>query len=115
MSVWSNNAFGNDWSSAYNEQESEGNRLPPKDGKMRKTLTTIRCVPRYGYEYANVRTIDLDLHDASDENELLQALNLWFAQRGIADAVYDLDTDNNGFFAIINDEAFLSAWGEAVF
>jgi hypothetical protein len=115
MSAWANNAFGNDGTPAYNGDESEWSRLPPKDEKMRKTLTTIRCVPRYGYEYANVRTIDLDLIDASDETELFQALNVWFAQRGIADAVYDLASDDNGFFAVINDEAFQSAWGEAVF
>jgi hypothetical protein len=81
---------------------------------MRKTLTTIRCVPRYGYEHTEVRTIDLDLLEPTDENELLAALQLWFAQRGIADAVYDIQVDDNGFFAVINDEAYQQQWGQPV-
>jgi hypothetical protein len=81
---------------------------------MRKTVTTVRCVPRFGYEHAQVRTIDLDLYDAADDRELLSALRTWFAQRGVADAVYDVSTDDNGFFAIINDEAYRADWGEAL-
>ena len=81
---------------------------------MRKTMTTVQCVPRFGYEHAKVRTIDLDLFDAADEQELLVALRTWFAQHGIADAVYDVSNDHNGFFAIINDEAYRHDWGEAL-
>jgi len=81
---------------------------------MRKTLTTIRCVPRYGYEHAQVRTVDLELLDTASEQELLAALRTWFAQRGIPDAVYDVAVDDNGFFGIINDEAYHEDWGEAV-
>jgi len=81
---------------------------------MRKTLTTLRCVPRYGYDYAEVRTIDLDLYDANDEQELLNAARTWFAQRGMANAVYDISTDDNGFFVIVNDEAYRQEWGEAL-
>ena len=78
---------------------------------MKRTATTIRCVPRYGYEHTNVRTIDVDLEERADERELLAALRLWFAQRGLADAVYDIAVDDNGFFAVINDEAYTAEWG----
>lgn len=81
---------------------------------MRKTLTTIRCIPRFGYDYTEVRTIDVELIDESDESELLTTLRTWFAQRGIADAVFDLDVDDDGFFAIINDEAFQHSWGQVL-
>lgn len=81
---------------------------------MRKTLTTVRCVPRYGYEHAQVRTVDLELHDVADEHELRTALQSWFAQRGIADAVYDITVDDDGYFAVINDDAYHREWGEAV-
>ncbi len=81
---------------------------------MRKTLTTLRCVPRYGYDHAEVRTIDLDLLDLADEQELLAAARIWFAQRGLADAVYDVTVDDDGFFVIINDEAYRQDWGEAL-
>jgi len=78
---------------------------------MKKTLTTIRCVPRYGYEFTQVRTVDLDVADACDEHELLAALTMWFNARNIPDAVYAIDVDDNGFFAIINDEAYRHDWG----
>ncbi len=81
---------------------------------MRKTLTTVRCVPRFGYEHTQVRTVDLELLNAANEHELLQALRTWFAHRGIPDAVYDIGVDDNGFFAIINDEAYQHDWGEPV-
>ena len=51
---------------------------------MKKTATTIRCVPRYGYEGTDVRTIDLDLADSADEPELAKAVGKWFDERGIA-------------------------------
>jgi len=79
--------------------------------KMRKTATTIRCVPRYGYAATEVRTIDIDVPDDVDERELLDAVRFWFASRGIADAIYDLDTDDNGYFVIVNDEAYANDWG----
>ena len=82
---------------------------------MRKTLTTIRCVPRYGYEDTEVRSVDIELIDVADEREILESLHIWFAQHGVADAVYDLDVDDDGFFAIINDEAYRHEWGEAIF
>jgi hypothetical protein len=81
---------------------------------MRKTATTVRCVPRCGFDRTEVRGVDLDLIDAADELELLRALQGWFAARGIADAVYDLDVDNNGFFAIINDEVYDEEWGSPI-
>jgi hypothetical protein len=115
MTIGDQNAFGNDWHRAYNAHEHEDAREPTRGGKMRKTLTTVRCVPRYGYEYAQVRTVDIELLDVADERELLAALRTWFAQRGVADAVYGLATDDNGHFAIINDEAYQEDWGEPIF
>lgn len=81
---------------------------------MRKTATTMRCVPRYGYDSTEVRTIDLDVAPGADEPELRERVRFWFAVRGIADALYDLDVDDNGFFAIINDEAYAQSWGTSV-
>ena len=81
---------------------------------MRKTLTTVRCVPRFGYEYAQVRTVDLELLDTANEHEVLDALRTWFAQRGISNAVYDLAVDDSGFFGVINDEAYQENWGQPV-
>ncbi len=104
--------FGLGWQSAYNEQRNDDIRDPRERPEMRKTLTTIRCVPRFGFDHTEVRTIDLDLFDRADERELLTVLREWFAMRGIPDAVYDVDTDDNGFFAIINDEAFERDWGQ---
>ena len=116
MTAWMNNsAFGNDWQPAYNAGEHDDGREPFRGGKMRKTVTTIRCVPRYGYEHAQVRTVDLELYDAADENEMRSALELWFAQRGIGDAVFDIAVDDDGFFAVINDEAYFDSWGEVIF
>lgn len=78
---------------------------------MKKIATTIRCVPRYGYEGTEVRTIDLDLADSADEHELVEAVGKWFAERGIADALYDITVDDDGFFAVINDEVYAAEWG----
>lgn len=77
---------------------------------MKRTLTTVRCVPRFGYEYADVRTVDIDGATQSEE-EMLYALRRWFAMRGIADAVYGVDADDDGLFAIVNDEAYQGEWG----
>lgn len=114
MTRAANNAFGNDRPLAYNEREKDEEREPMRGRRMRKTLTTVRCVPRFGYDHADVRTVDLDLFDAADENELLAALRVWFEQRGITDAVYDVTVDDDGFFAIINDEAYQVEWGEPI-
>ncbi len=77
-----------------------------------RTLTTIRCVPRYGYDYAEVRTVDLELPEEFDESRLAATLERWFAQRGVESAVYDIQADDNGFFAVVNDEAYQSSWGK---
>lgn len=82
---------------------------------MRKTLTTIRCVPRYGYDFAKVRSVDLDLPEGWDEHNLQTVLTRWFAERSVADAVYDIEVDDDGFFAVVNDEAFHEQWGEEIF
>ncbi len=79
---------------------------------MKKTLTTVRCVPRFGYEYAEVRTVDLELSGERNETELLASLRRWFSEHGIHDAVYDVETDDDGLFAIVNDEAYQNPWGD---
>jgi hypothetical protein len=69
-------------------------------------------VPRFGYEYTQLRLVDLDVSEHAEAEEIMNILRLWFASRGIADAVFDLDRDDEGWFAIINDEAFEREWGE---
>lgn len=81
---------------------------------MRRTSTSIRCVPRFGYDFAQVRSVDLDLPDQWDDDDLRGTLDAWFRMRGIAGAIYDVDADDNGFFAIVNDEAYHVRWGEPV-
>jgi len=81
---------------------------------MKKVATTIRCVPRYGFDHAEVREVDLDLQHDADEHELHAALDYWFATQGIADAIYGLDVDDNGYFAIINDDVYDHSWGKPI-
>jgi hypothetical protein len=71
----------------------------------------IRCVPRYGYEKTEVRTIDLDVPQDADPHQLREAVYFYFAARGISDAVYDVGVDDDGYFAVINDEAYDAQWG----
>jgi hypothetical protein len=78
---------------------------------MKRVATTVRCVPRYGFENTEVRTIDLEGVEDFDEAQFREALERWFAQHGIADAVYSIEADNNGYFAVINDEVFAEHWG----
>jgi hypothetical protein len=78
---------------------------------MKRTALAIRCVPRYGYKNTEVRTVDLDLPHDADELALRQALTFYFAVRGISDAIYDLDTDDSGYFAVVNDDIYAQAWG----
>lgn len=79
---------------------------------MKKTALTIRCVPRYGYDNTEVRAVDVGVSHRAPEPELRQALYFYFAARGIQDAVYDIDVDDDGYFAVINDEAYEIPWGE---
>lgn len=81
---------------------------------MRRTATTIRCVPRFGYDDTEVRFVDLDVPYDAEERELYETLRYWFASQGIADAVYDIDVDDDGFFAIVNDEVYEENWGTPV-
>ncbi len=83
----------------------------PRIEAMRKTALMVRCVPRYGFGNTEVRMIDLDLPRDVEEDQLRQALCFYFASRGIADALYDIQVDDNGYFAVINDEAFVLPWG----
>ena len=77
---------------------------------MKKTALEIRCVPRFGFDKTEVRTVDLDVSSV-DEETLRDALNFYFVTRGVRDAVYDITVDDNGFYAVVNDEAYESSWG----
>lgn len=82
---------------------------------MKRTSTKIRCVPRWGIAGTNVRLIDLDVDEHAPEAGLREMLQHFFASRGIADAVYDVDVDAEGYFAIVNDEAYEDQWGTPLF
>ena len=83
---------------------------------MKKTVASVRCVPRYGYDFAEVRSLDVEIAGSlHDEEVLKEAIERHFLSMGIGDAVYDMDVDDDGFFAIINDEAYQDDWGEALF
>ena len=81
---------------------------------MKKTALAIRCVPRFGFENTEVRAVDLDVPPDADEPTVREALTFYFTARGIGDAVYDVTADDNGFFAIVNDEAYEVRWGTPV-
>lgn len=112
MSWLADDNFGNDPPPTYNGPEGDDAREQWDDVEMEKTLTTIRCVPRFGYDHTDVRTIDIDLIDEVDDRELLGVIRTWFELRGIPEAVYDVDYDDDGAFAIVNDEAYHEQWGE---
>ena len=83
---------------------------------MRKTVTTIRCVPRYGYGHAQVRAVDLELYDAADEKRAAQrARALVRPARHRRTPSLTSRWTTTGFFAVINDDAYLDSWGEAIF
>ncbi len=77
--------------------------------------TMIRCVPRYGFEDTEVREIELELPRGAEEDEIRFALDEWFVLQGIDQAVYDIEVDDDGFFAVVNDEAFAQPWGTRLF
>lgn len=81
---------------------------------MNRVTTTLRCVPRLGLDHTGLRVIDLDIIQDADGGMLYQAVETYFAQRGIAEAIFDIDYDDDGPLAIINDEAYLSRWGSAL-
>lgn len=87
-------------------------RRSRRDETMRRMTTTIRCVPRYGYDFAEVRTVDLDLPEGWEDSDLRVVLSHWFANHGVDSALYDVDVDDDGYFAIVNDEAYQVQWGE---
>lgn len=64
---------------------------------MKKIATTVRCVPRFGYEYSQVREVDIDLPEGWDDEQLRVALSHFFAYRSISDAVFAIDADDDGF------------------
>jgi hypothetical protein len=78
---------------------------------VRRLATTVRCVPRIGYSNTEVRTIDVGISDEAESHDLRDAVNFWFTSHGIADAVYDIGWDNDGIYAVINDEAYVVNWG----
>ena len=114
MSWLADDIFGNDLPPTYNESEGGDSRRSRDGIEMKKTLTTIRCVPRYGYDHTDVRIVELDLIDEVDERELLGVLRAWFEMRGISEAVYDVAFDDDGIFAIVNDEAYHEQWGASL-
>lgn len=83
--------------------------------RARRVQTKVRCVPRFGYEFAQVREIDVDVENGHDDVELRSAVESYFAARGLSEALYDLEVDDNGYFAIVNDEAFHDEWGTSLF
>lgn len=82
---------------------------------MKRVLTKVRCVPRFGYDYANVRHIAVELPDTPDPQILRLALERWFSEHGVEDAVFDVQYADDGLLAIVNDEAYQSPWGEPIF
>lgn len=78
---------------------------------MRRVATKMRCVPRFGYADTEVRMVDVDLPSGAEEEDIRTELSGWFERRGIAEAVYSIDVDDDGYFAVINDEAYESEWG----
>ncbi len=78
---------------------------------MTRVVTNVRCVPRCGFDYTQVRTVDLEAPANVDEAQLHRLLNHWFVQRGIEEAVFAIELDDKGYLAIINDEAYRQPWG----
>jgi hypothetical protein len=81
---------------------------------MKRTATTIRCIPRLGLDSTQVRVIEVDLPEGWDDRDLQVILDGWFRQHGASEAVYSVEVDNDGYFAIINDDAFERTWGEEI-
>lgn len=78
---------------------------------MRSVMTSIRCVPRLGCDFTQVRTIELGVAPGYGELDVRDALTAWFADRGLEEVVYDVGVDNDGYYAVINDEAYYEEWG----
>lgn len=74
-------------------------------------MTTLRCVPRLGLPHTQLRAIDIDINEDAEDFQLRETVDQWFAQQGIADAVYDVEFDDEGLLAVINDEAYSHDWG----
>jgi hypothetical protein len=88
-----------------------GRREVDRVNKRKSTATLIRCVPRFGYSDTEVREIELNLPSGADEAELRVVLDRWFEAQGIEEALYDIAVDEDGFYAVINDEAYDDKWG----
>lgn len=82
---------------------------------MKKLALMVRCVPRFGYANTEVRSIDLEASHEPELEDLRRAIEFFFSSRGIADAVFDVNVDNDGYFAVINDEAYERDWGRPIF
>lgn len=80
----------------------------------KKISTTIRCVPRFGFANTQVREILVDTEDAFDDAQLYDAIVEFFGAYGFVDAVFDFDQDEDGYFAIINDDTFEGEWGKVL-
>ncbi|MGE3181182.1 MAG: hypothetical protein AB7N71_06085 [Phycisphaerae bacterium] len=77
----------------------------------KQIATTVRCVPRYGYVNTQVREISVGVDDNFDEPMLYNAVVRFFHSHGYEEAVFDFDMDEDGYFAIVNDEVFEGDWG----
>ena len=82
---------------------------------VKTVATRIRCVPRIGYDNTEVRTIDVGLPEGAESDRVRDALDIWFMAHGIDDAVFDIAFDNDGIYAVINDEAYDASWGKPLF
>jgi hypothetical protein len=60
-----------------------------------------------------VRLLDVDW-GGDDQRELHEALDRWFREHGIADAVFAVEVDDDGYFAVVNDEVFEQHWGRPI-
>ncbi len=78
---------------------------------MKKLATTIRCLPRLGLDYTELRLVDVDVEQDATDGELYQAVLRYFARHGLHDAVFAVEVDQDGVFAIINDDAYTTEWG----
>jgi hypothetical protein len=79
---------------------------------MKRIAQMIRCVPRFGYANTEVRSIDVELPPDVELDELRRVIEFYFASRGIGEAVFDVNFDDDGCFAVINDEAYEMVWGQ---
>ncbi|MDX2201081.1 MAG: hypothetical protein SF069_19170 [Phycisphaerae bacterium] len=72
-------------------------------------------MPRVGLEHTEVREIEVDCDQPHDDEFLRESIERFFSRRGLGEALYDLEVDDNGYFAVVNDEAYQQSWGTSLF